>query len=73
MKKKNLKSLKLNKQSISNLEVEKTKGGMSGIVCALFSVEELYGIRCDSENGCSNTGTDETITCPDYSCACNQK
>lgn len=63
MKKKNLKSLKLNKTSISNMEISGGKVRLSDNV----SVFDIDG--CMSEGGCT-TGTDQTLTCPHYSCAC---
>ena len=65
MKKKNLKSLLLNKKSISNMQANGGRAPISGP-----SVFDQNG--CMSEGGCT-TGPDQTMTCPHYSCACDQK
>ncbi len=65
MKKRNLKSLKLNKSSISNLQKSAASGGRSIIVTFNPSIFDAPG--CMSEMGCT-TGPDETMTCPLWSC-----
>ena len=82
MKKKNLKFLDLNKKSISSLQnTSKITGGTQGScftpcpkpskLVQLCPASVIDGPGCNSENGCT-TGTDQTMTCPHYSCACNQ-
>jgi hypothetical protein len=70
MKKRNLKSLELNKQLIYNLESEKSNEEFTVLVCVLTSFIEGFGIGCNSANGCSNSPY-ETLTCPHWSCACD--
>ena len=75
MKKKNLKSLSLNKKVISNLKPHNVQGGV-GIfltendvrVCNLSIID---GSKCTSQGGCTG-GDDETLTCAAWSCQCNQ-
>ncbi len=65
MKKKSLK-LSLNKEFISNLQAKSILGGRQLIAAA----SEIDGPGCMSDNGCT-TGPDETMTCGNWSCACN--
>ena len=70
MKKKHLKSLQLNKKSISNMNlIDKVVGG---------SFRNCYPEPVDpdleddtSERGCDST-PDATMTCPNWSCTCPQ-
>jgi len=55
MKKSNFKSLKLNKQSVSDLSSGKLKGGTI--------------IIAEPSNGCTD-GCDQTFSCPQWSCNC---
>jgi len=72
MKKKDLKSLKLNKKSISNFQVTNSIKGASGIRCILpLPGSVLFDCDDTSEAGCPTT-PDETMTCPDWSCGCPQ-
>lgn len=66
MKKRNLKSLNLNKSSISNLRESVLNGGKSVLtIGTLISI--IDGPGCMSEAGCTG-GTDQTMTCPLWSC-----
>ncbi|WP_298424958.1 hypothetical protein [uncultured Kordia sp.] len=67
MKKRNLKSLNLNKKSVSNLQGRFVNGGGTSIIMTLNSI--LDGPGCDSNAGCTG-GPNETLTCPLDSCAC---
>jgi hypothetical protein len=73
MKKKSLKSLKLNKKSISNLQGETVVGASSGCLpltkWIIGTVISIVGDCDDSADGCTGT-PDETMTCADWSCAC---
>lgn len=74
MKKRNLKSLSLNKKSISNLQKSTTNGGTSGFtdhrpIIVTFNPSIIDAVGCMSEMGCT-TGPDETMTCAHWSCAC---
>ncbi len=60
MKKRNLKSLTINKSSISNLQVTLFGGNLS-----ISLVDAPPG--CMSQAGCTG-GPDETMTCPLWSC-----
>ncbi|MBC8754826.1 hypothetical protein H2O64_09100 [Kordia sp. YSTF-M3] len=76
MKKKDLKSLKLNKKSIVNFNVTTNLNGLhggSGIRCMLPLPGSI--IDCETEYpNCPGPSdpTDETMTCPDWSCGCPQ-
>ncbi len=73
MKKKSLKSLKLNKKSISNLQEETVVGGSSGCpILTRWIIETIIsavGDCDDSADGCTGT-PDETMTCANWSCTC---
>jgi len=66
MKKRNLKSLKLNKSSISNFQQDLANGGRS-IPTIMTIISIIDGPGCNSEAGCTG-GTDQTMTCPLWSC-----
>lgn len=68
MKKRDFKSLNLNKTSISNLHGLLIKGGAVSISKTLVSI--IDGPGCDSHAGCTG-GPHETLTCPYQSCACS--
>ena len=65
MKKRSLKSLKLNKTVISGFEIK--AGG--AITISEYDGPQPGGGWCMSEAGCTD-GPDETMTCPDWSCKC---
>ena len=66
MKKKNLKSLKLNKSSISNFQENLVNGGRS-ITTIMTIISIIDGPGCMSEAGCTG-GPDQTMTCPAWGC-----
>ncbi|MBC8756210.1 hypothetical protein H2O64_16150 [Kordia sp. YSTF-M3] len=72
MKKKNLKLLSFNKESISTLQfTDQIKGGSGG--CQPSDIIPLCPRPDDtSANGCETVPTYETMTCANWSCACNK-
>ena len=86
MKKKKLKFLSLKKSTISNLNHAKTNHGLeikgeTTAPCVLTPDFTISLFFCDNDTiddetqGCSQGCTDicnETFTCPNYSCDCNQ-
>jgi len=75
MKKKNLKSLSLNKKVVSSLEPS-LHGGRNNLQLALTDADVrvcnlsiIDGSKCMSQGGCTG-GTDETMTCAAWSCTC---
>ena len=74
MKKRNLKSLNLNKKSISRLnlaEQDSVKGGLTPLSFHLISIMFCSNDPANSNNGCTGT-PDETMTCENYSCTCQK-
>ncbi|MEM6720097.1 MAG: hypothetical protein AAF611_12305 [Bacteroidota bacterium] len=78
MKKKNLKSLKLNKKIISNFESQTVTGGTSGCITITYYTEEIADILfdgitwiydCSGEEGsatssaCADTQNDTSCNC----------
>ncbi len=68
MKKRNLKSLNLNKSSVSNFQKSAATGGKSILTIGTI-ISIIDGPGCMSEAGCTG-GPDQTMTCPNWSCAC---
>lgn len=73
MKKKNLKSLKLNKNSISKLDSNQ----QSKVVGGSLWYCNTEGLGCYTKympvcgsRGCETDTCNETFTCPNWSCAC---
>lgn len=76
MKKKNLKNLKLNKKSISKLNFTE-KSGIKGGSLWYCNTEGLgcytrYVPICRTR-GCETDTCNETFTCDDWSCGCNEE
>ncbi len=76
MKKKNLKSLSLNKKVVSSLKPS-LQGGRNNLQLALTDADVrvcnlsiIDGSNCMSQGGCTS-GPDETMTCAAWSCICN--
>ncbi len=73
MKKRNLKSLNLNKKTISGFD-GKLSGGRLGLLTEndvrICNLSIIDGSNCQSQGGCTG-GTDETLTCAAWSCMCN--
>ena len=75
MKKKSLKSLALNKKTISSFDREPITGGLGLLTEADVRVcnkSIIDGSICQSQGGCTG-GPDETITCAAWSCTCPQR
>ena len=71
MKKKSIKSLRLNKKSISNLQKETVSGGISSYLCYI-AFKKAFDAGYDV--GVSLAGTCQSDACitdnDEYSCAC---
>ncbi|WP_046759208.1 hypothetical protein [Kordia jejudonensis] len=69
MKKRNLKSLNLNKSLVSNFQKNVLNGGTGTIISINTLNSIIDGPGCDSNAGCTG-GPNETLSCPLDSCAC---
>lgn len=68
MKKRNLKSLKLNKQSISNLLPTQIKGGLTTLCGNNTTTAWTLWAGCGSNDACNNTGS---YHCPTSAAVCD--
>jgi hypothetical protein len=67
MKKRNLKSLNLNKSLVSNFQKNALSGGTFTTISIGTLISVIDGPGCNSEIGCTG-GPDQTMTCPANSC-----